>query len=80
MLNPVVMKSDLLFSLRDTLRSDFGGTGFGAANYDRMGGGDAGYDRADDSGFGASTAGMDGSLTGADAGLDQEADFERLNG
>ncbi|GBH32567.1 hypothetical protein MBESOW_P3798 [Sphingobium xenophagum] len=65
---------------RDTLRSDFGGTGFGAANYDRMGGGDAGYDRAEESGFGASTAGMDGSLAGADAGFDRQADFERLNG
>jgi hypothetical protein len=45
-----------------------------------MGGGDAGYDRAEDSGFGASTAGMDGSLAGADAGFDRQADFERLNG
>jgi uncharacterized protein (DUF736 family) len=49
---------------RDTLRSDFGGSGFGAANYDRMEpavGGDR-YAGGDEGGFGASTAGPEGAF------------------
>lgn len=49
---------------RDTLRSDAGGSGFGASNYDMQGvGAGEGYDRGGDSGFGDSTAGPDGTMT-----------------
>ncbi|MCP5400462.1 MAG: DUF736 family protein [Sphingomonas sp.] len=56
---------------RDTLRSDFGGSGFGAQNY---GGGERDDSQgATQGGFGDSTAGMHGELTGAD--LDDEIPF-----
>lgn len=61
---------------RDTLRSDFGGNGFGAANYDRMEpvGGRAAGDRYDgeDGGFGGSTAGPEGAF----GGFGDEGSFE----
>ena len=60
---------------RDTLRSDFGGTGFGAANYDRMGGGETGYEAGVDSGFGGSTADMSGALVGTDAGFGSDPEY-----
>ncbi|PJG46553.1 hypothetical protein CAF53_20565 [Sphingobium sp. LB126] len=60
---------------RDTLRSDFGGSGFGAANYDSMGGGDTDYERGGEGGFGASTAEPGGQLVGAGADFDDEVAF-----
>lgn len=57
---------------RDTLRSDFGSTGFGPADCDRMepaGGGER-YAGGQDGGFGESTAGPDGAF--GDPALDDD--------
>lgn len=62
---------------RDTLRSDAGGSGFGASNYDMQGGDSSGrYDGGEERGFGESTADPDGSMSRemAPFGADEDDD------
>ena len=57
---------------RDTLRSDFGGSGFGAQNY---GNGQRDYGAAPQGGFGDSTAGDAGDMSRSDLPVDDEVPF-----